>query len=436
MHCRRTRDRIAVCALLVSMTLSGCGGGGGNAPGSAAPPIVPNAGPQGAETPLAASDFTNAVGLNLHMTYVGSPYDTEFDTWSPLLVSSGVKHVRDAICPYALSWCRGIESVRLKHLAAAGIHVDFLTSLAQPFSYVQSYIATMDVADTIEAFEGPNECDVSPDCGAWQGVEAQWQQELFALSTPSITVIGPSMVTQQGYASLGNLSAYMNVGNIHDYIGSAPPESSIGAASHLSWAAAMSGGKPVWCTEVNYSTDPTYADNGVPQVVQERYLPRLLLEHLRLGIKRTYIYQLFDYGKDGGAYMGLLNSKYAPKPAWTRLLQLMQTFRDDGASPRTPLTYALTGDSSGALHHLLFQRSDGTFVLALWLAQSVYDAQTHAVLTPGQETVHVGVPASVASATLMQYRDNGALGNSVLTPSAGVLNVPVSPLVSILEFKT
>jgi hypothetical protein len=433
----RARSGIAACALFVSIALSGCGGGGsGGVSQPGAPPVISNAPVQGPETPLAASDFTDSIGINLHMTYVTSPYDVDFDKWSPTLIASGIKHVRDAICPYALAWCQSVESVRINQLAAAGIHTDFLTSMAQQFTYVQSYATTMDVASAAEAFEGPNECDVSPDCNAWQSVEAAWQQQLFSLAAPPVTIIGPSMVTQQGYASLGNLSAYLNVGNIHDYVGTDLPESALGAPSHLTWAVAMSGNKPVWCTEFDYSTDPTFANNGVPQVVQERYLPRLLIEHLRLGIKRTYIYQLFDFGADGGAYMGVLNSNYSPKPAWTRLLQLMQVFRDDGTSPRAALAYTLAGDNTGTLDHLLFQRSDGTYLLVLWLAQQIYDSVTRAVLTPSTETLQVTLPASVTGATLLQFRDYGALNQSELTPSNGVLIVPVGPLISILEFRT
>lgn len=432
----RARSGIAACALFVSIALSGCGGGGGGISQSAAPPVISNAPVQGSETPLAASDFTDSIGVNLHMTYVTSPYDVDFDKWSPTLIASGIKHVRDAICPYAFAWCQGVESVRINQLAAAGVHTDFLTSMAQTFTYVQSYAQMMNVAPAAEAYEGPNECDVSPDCNAWQSVEAAWQQQLFTLAVAPVTIIGPSMVTQQGYASLGNLSAYLNVGNIHDYVGTDLPESANGAASHLMWATAMSGNKPVWSTEVNYSTDPTFANNGVPQVVQERYLPRLLFEHLRLGIKRTYIYQLFDFGADGGAYMGMLDSNYAPKPAWTRLLQLMQLFHDGGTSPRTALAYTIAGENTGTLDHLLFQRSDRSYLLVLWLAQRIYDPSTHTVLTPSTEKLQVTLPASVTGATLLQFGDYGVLNQSTLTPSNGVLIVPVGPLIAILEFQT
>ena len=435
MHRVRAHGSFAAGALLVSIPLAGCGGGGGSSAQSVAPPVISIAPQNGAETPLAASDFTDSIGINLHLTYDGSPYDVDFDKWSPVLIGSGITHARDAICPSPFAWCQSVESVRVNRLAAAGIRTDFLTSMQQPFPYVQSYLTTMEVASAAEAFEGPNECDVSPDCGSWQNSEVAWQQQLYTLAAPPLTIIGPSMTSQQGYAELGNLSAYLDVGNIHDYVGTNPPEASIGAATHLAWAAAASGSKPVWSTEFNYSTDPTYANNGVPQVVQESYLPRLLFEHLRLGIRRTYIYQLFDYGADGGAYMGLLNADYTPKPAWTRLLQLLQLFHDDAASPRLPLAYELNGDATHTLDRLLFQRSDGTYLLVFWLAEPVYDAATHTVLTPSTETVSVALPSTVTSATLVQFGDYGKVDNSVQTSANGTLRVPAGPRISILEFR-
>lgn len=431
------RRSLVLALSIFSLVLVSCGGGAGTPAVQSALPPIALAPVNGSETPLAAAAFGDAIGVNLHLSYAGSPYDTDFEKWSPILMQSGIKHIRDAICPQSrVAWCQSIESPRLNTLATAGIRTDLLTALDEPFSYVGSYGAAMNVSAATEAFEGPNECDVSLDCPRnWQSLEPAWQQQLFALAAPGVTILGPSMVTAQGYAALGDLSAFMNAGNIHDYIAAGPPEAAIGAATHLLWAAATSGSKPVWSTEVNYSTDPSYADNGVPQIVQERYLPRLLLEHLRLGVMRTYIYQLFDFGPDGGKYMGLLNADYTPKPAWTRIGQLLRFFEDTGPSPRRPLTYTMRGDASGTLDHLLFQRSDGTYVLALWLAKPIYDPASHAVLSAAGESIALSLPATVSSASLVRFLDNGDVQTTPLEGSAGAFSVPVSPLVSVLEFR-
>lgn len=383
------------------------------------------------ETPLASSAFVDSIGVNLHMTYGGTPYDVDFAKWAPILSASGIRHVRDAICTNTLTFCRGVVSTRLNQLYDAGMRVDLLTSLKDSAQYDASYAQTMGLQG-VEAVEGPNECDAGLYCPSnWKSIEAAWQKAIYAFGSPTVTVIGPSMVTQAGYAAFGDLSASMDVGNIHDYVGPQPPETVSGLQHHLQWVGAMSGSKPVWATEVGYSTD----SKNVPKVVQERYIPRALLENLRSGVARTYVYQLFDYGTDDGAYMGLLNADYTPKPAWTRLEQLIAFFKDHGTSPRAPLAYAIRNDALNALHHVMFQRSDGTYLLAMWLATSTYDASTHSVLQPSEETVSVALPTSVTSATQTQFLDGGVEKSVQLSVSGGLVSVPISSLVSVLEFK-
>lgn len=427
--------RAMLAVLLGSAMLTACGGGAGT-PNVPLPPNESRA--PTAEVPLSASAFGDSIGLNLHMTYVVGAYDTDFAQWAPILAASGIKHVRDAICPTAIDvhWCIGTESARVNQLASSGVKFDLLTSMSDPFPYVASYASTMGVSGAVEAYEGPNECDASGICpNDWRSAEGPWQQQLYTLKSPGVTIVAPSMTSAQGYAALGNLAAFADEGNIHDYAATQQPEAAIAAPLHLQWVAAMTGNDPVWCTEDGYNTDPTYANNGVPQVVQERYLPRILFEHLRLGVARTYIYQFFDFGPDGGGNMGLLNADYTPKPSWTRLQQLMRVFADSSPAPRTPLTYSLRGDVAGTLDHLLFQRSNGAYMLVLWLAQPVYDASSRTVLPITSEDVTITLPSSAASATLTAFGDNGSIGTESLTSTNGSFQAAVRTTVSVLEFR-
>ena len=427
-------------SLLCALVLASCGGGSHaivpstttSNPERRRPTPMPSSTPI-TETPLALSSFDQSVGINTHMMYITTPYVDDYSVWSPLLFASRIKHVRDQICPQVeTSWCINVYAGRIRELASHGIHTDFLTTPKDSASWVDSYVSTLGVADGTEAFEGWNECDVSRQCGSWQTTEAAWQRHLYTLKSPGVTIIGPSMATSLGYSLLGNLSTSMDVGNIHDYPQNNYPEAAGVTPARLSWVRATSGNDPVWSTEDNYSTDPTYANYGVPEVVQERYLSRILMEHLRLGVMRTYIYQLFDYGPDAGQYMGLLHADYTAKPAWTRLDQLMGYLDDAGTSPRTPLRYSLSGDASGALHHLLFQRSDGTYTLALWIAKSVYSSSSHTILAPTSETVTVSLPTTFGSATIRHFNDYGQIADEQLTGAAGVFRVPVSSLISVM----
>ncbi len=387
-----------------------------------------------AEVPLASRAFIDSVGVNLHMTYRGTPYDVDFSKWAPMLKASGITHVREGVCSSNVSWCRNVYVPRLNELAVAGISAELSTSLEDRAQYDASYVRTMGLKN-VDAFEGPNECDSGVFCPTdWKSVEGAWQKTLYALRTPAIAIIGPSMISQSGYSSLGNLSVFMDVGNIHDYTGQEPPEAlNGGPTEHLEWAGAMSGGKPVWVTEMGYATN----SSGVPASVAAHYITRALFEDLRVGVMRTYIYQLFDYGTDGGATMGLLTADYTPKPAWTQLKQLLAFFKDAGSSPRTPLTYQIQKDSRGTLHHVLFQRSDGTYVLVMWLAGSLYDTKHQSTLGIKSEMVRVVLPSTVTSAIQTHFMDDGTTqSSSPIPPSNGTVSVTVTSVVSALTFKT
>jgi hypothetical protein len=113
----------------------------------------------------------------------------------------------------------------------------------------------------------------------------------------------------------------------------------------------------------------------------------------------------------------------------------MHLFADGAPAPRTPLAYSVTGDTSGTLDQVLFQRADGSYMLAFWLAQPVYDPSSRAVLPIASEPVSVRLPASVASATLTAYGDNGTVATSTLTGTSGSYPVPARSTVSVLEFR-
>ncbi len=422
----RYKDVLSLFVLVLLATCHGCSGS------SFAVPVSHQSTAMATETPLAAAAFGDSIGVNLHLTYGGTPYDTDFSKWSPILISSGIKHVREGVCTSSLSWCRDVVSARLNTLGDGGITAELSTSLKDSAQYDAAYVTTMGLRH-VDGFEGPNECDSGIFCPAdWQNVEGTWQKTIFSFASPNVTIIGPSMVSQAGYACLGDLSGYMNVGNLHDYPGADPPETlNGGPTEHEQWAAAMSGSKPFWVTETGYATDAS----GVPPVVQERYITRTFFEDLRLGIMRTYIYQLFDYGPDAGAHMGLLNADYSAKPAFTQLKQLLAFFKDNGSSLQKQLTYEIQGDTRGTLHHVLFQRSDGTYALAMWLADPVYDAKKHSVMDVTSEAVRVVLPGTVASATQTLFADDGTTKSQPpLGVSEGTVSVMVTSVVSVLTF--
>ena len=79
-------------------------------------------------------------------------------------------------------------------------------------------------------------------------------------------------------------------------------------------------------TEIGYTTDPSNKQ-GIPEDVEAKYMPRLILEQILHEIRRTYIYELIDVGpkvSKNDAAFGLVRNDGTPKPAFNALKNLIQ----------------------------------------------------------------------------------------------------------------
>ena len=149
-------------------------------------------------------------------------------------------------------------------------------------------------------------------------------------------------------------------------------------------------GMPVMTTETGYQTDLTLSQS-IPEDVAARYVPRIFLEQWLRGIQRTYLYELIDLppgGSPADSAFGLLHSDFSSKPAYLALMNLLHLLADPGPSFTTkPFGFVLTGDLS-AVHHVLFEKRNGTFYLAIWVEQPAYDVdQKQAIPVPVQPVV-------------------------------------------------
>jgi hypothetical protein len=442
---------VTAAAIIIS-SFSGCGGPSAGSSTSLFGLSASNSAAV-SETPLPASLFNDSVGVALHLPYAETPWDSDFARWSATLLASPIKHVRDGFCfgGAANSFCTGTWLQRWKSIAAAGIATDVVTEPSMGWDSAcngtcfRDYTARLGIdLRSIDAYEGPNECDEPNNCKAYGSATvsaaftvASWTPLLWTLRSPGKAVYGPAMAFPRGYTQFGTLSQYMDFGSIHDYPGDTYPEDNV-VPSWQTGAAAMSGALPLVSTEIGYNTDPTFTNHGVSQLAQERYIPRILFTHLYYGIKRTYLYELFDYpaGAGQGQDFGLLNADYSPKPAWTRLMQLMQYFQDAGLPQPVPLAYGLSGDDgSGKLYHLLFQRSDRTYLLVLWLGTPLWNSATHTDTAPRRENVSITLPKTPTSALLTQFKDHGEIATASVNPLQRTITVDVTSLVSVLSFR-
>jgi hypothetical protein len=348
------------------------------------------------EAASSAAAFVDSIGINVHFSYWPTPYGKRFADYAPLLERSGIKHVRDGVVMGQKRVC-----AEDRELAAHGVRFTYIT---QPERTSADLVTWADcVGNAIEAYEAPNEYDIShpktdPD---WIATVRTFQKNLYgwvksAPSLRSLPVIGPSLTSQQAFASVGDLSAYLDYGNMHDYFGGHEPGTpGWGANGYGSIAynqrvaAAVSGTKPIVATETGYGTEN--ASGNVTEAVQAAYVPRMFLDSFAAGVPRTFEYELLDEGNPPYDKLGLIDADIKPKPAFDALSHMIALL-DHGspsAHPRVPLE--VEGDTGG-IRHLLLATSDRRCYLAVWQEAPSDEPKTRLPLpVPTRNvTVHVG----------------------------------------------
>jgi hypothetical protein len=354
-----------------------------------------------AVTPGSATAFADSVGVNVHLSYFDTAYN-DFTTLKQKLLDSGIRRIRDSACAGCVE-----QQNRLLALGAAGVKADFIMrqpgspdSMASLVGLVAGRLRSM-----VASVEGANEFDLSGQAD-WTGKLRSWQQDLYTRvkadpRLAGVPVLGPSLVWSQDYAAAGDLSQYMDCGNIHPYSGGAVPTASL--AGNLASLKITSSAKPVCATEAGYTNAVATTGGHLPasEKAAAAYVPRLFLDFFSRGVRSTYLYELVDErpdpsNRDAEQHFGLLRSDYSEKPAFTTLKRLLQLVRPDQQATPAALRYTATGPSD--LRQLLLQQDAHHQVLVLWRDLSVYDPSARQDLSPRNQnvTVNFGQPVSRA----------------------------------------
>lgn len=409
------------------------------------------AGRAGAEKAVSADAFVDSVGINVHLHSRDTSYGN-FPRVQQALKDLQIRHVRDGLID--TTWKEYYD--RHNQLGRAGIKGIFITSPDQGEQLLLDYPRRM--KDSFEGYEAPNEYDQRHD-EHWpvtmssflgrldQGVKSD-------SATSRFPVIGPSLTRQDSYARLRGLCSF-DYANLHNYFAGRNPGTRGwgsngygGIPWNLSNVGTLCPGKPVITTETGYQTEPD-SKQGIPEEVAAKYVPRIFLEQWLRGIKRTYLYELIDLPSarpSGDSGFGLLRTDYSPKPAYSVLVNLLRLLVDPGPAFATQdLGFKLTGDLSD-VHHLLLQKRNGVFYLALWVEASSYDIDgkrgisvpTHHVIIQNDKEVGMRQHVFNKSGALQTLSlDNGVkheveVGDSVTVleiddgrPAAPLMNPPV-----------
>lgn len=381
-----------------------------------------------------ADRFVDAVGVNVHLHYDHTAYKEQFGQIKQRLLELGVRHVRDGLID--TTW-EGYYD-RHNELGDAGIKGTFITSFDQSLELMASYPSR--VSRSFEAYEAPNEPDRSKDPRWVEKLRATMYRlgELRQIASVShFPIIGPSLTFEASYAQVGDLSAYYDSANLHNYLaGRHPGTKGWGDAGYgsIDWnlrlARGTAGGKPVVTTEVGYQDHPGIEDS-VPQEVVARYMPRLLIEQYRAGIHRTFIYELCDFDHSGN--YGLLYPDTSPKPSFHAVKALLNLLADPGA-PYTavPLDYHLDGDA-GSVRHMAFQKRDGTYYLALWVEEPMYDVPRRLTMAVEPREVTVVLPRDMRLTRAYHWQPDGTVAMAPAHDTLLHLRLRIDDRLSIAE---
>jgi hypothetical protein len=361
------------------------------------------------ETPTrSAAAFHDSVGVSTHVVY----YSTAYGNWEALLTrleELGVRHLRDGTYANpAPQWRkfneRYYESV--EYAADRGFRFNFgLGNPGYEAGTLDQLIAVVGgrLRRAAEAVEGPNEFDHFVGGRRWPKRLAAYSRALYrkVKAHPSLSklpVVGPSLVQAEGPRRVGDLSPWLDVGNIHPYAGGAAPRPSWVAADRER-VAPLSGPKPVWATEAGFH-NAVNARDGQPPVSERAgaiYTLRTVLEHFRAGINRTYLYEAVDFWPDPRRRnpnwnFGLLRNDMTPKPAFTALKNLLSLAGDEPrrGGPRPLRVGVRTGARD--VRRLVLQKADGSHLVILWRLASVWDRDRRVPQGVRERPVAVSIP--------------------------------------------
>lgn len=379
-------------------------------------------------TAIRAADFLRTLGVQTHMAYTdNSPFGN--DAWcraalgylNPKGVGSGLYIVRDD--PSA-------PMDRMLAMGKDGYRFDLYCGYNSPANNGANHnlgpMQQVVNAGYAALLEGPLEvdnegwglavrgCSYTALSGRtyndWQAAVAM-QMDLYSTFYGKVPVALWSLANPgdgsanspavQAASQLGtSVGAIADWGNVHFYPHNGnPPITELPGT--IQQETGYTSGKPFAITETGFND--LNANDGTnywgSQYSNACYTMNLYLDAFQFGSRLTVYYELFDdlvnssAGSNFEDYWGLFLGDGSPKQSAVALRNMVSVLSDTGAAARTfragSLNYSIAGLPSNGRSQL-FQRSDGAFIVAVWVDANIFPGG-RASAAPGQNlTVNLG----------------------------------------------
>jgi hypothetical protein len=411
-------------------------------------------GPDVVSQAASANSFVESIGINTHVNYDNTAYGNYAGLVKPSLLYLGVRHIRDGLADdnFMLNPYRDLHNEGIKLTGLVPYKTESMAALIAMIKMQR---------DVLEAVEGPNETD--------EFTQFTYQGQSFPKGTiafmkdfyPAIkndpnlrdlpvlqtTLAFPGKALNDGTraSSLGDLSAYADYGNSHNYFSFGEAPSSGIKNDHLPLNSSITPGKPMMSSEGGYQMGDGDGYKGTwddgqsapfSEDVHGRYILRYALEQYRLGYERSFIYELLDSDQP---QWGLFRADGTPKPAAYGLGSMIKILSEanwDNASKNwvvpdfTPgrLKYSLAGAPS-SIHTLLLQKSDGRFYLIIWNEITNWDSVTGTPVLPANVSATLKINEAIRQTRIFLPLMQGTVATVAGTSTTIPLSIPDQPLI-------
>jgi hypothetical protein len=360
-------------------------------------------------TPEGVSTFLQSLGINIHLSYTGTPYYGQPQSVISALQYLGINTVRDQPPAYTSDPTTAAAD---DALAAAGVQFDALLVSSGPVDVTDTLTTTAAFEQTypgsIAAVEGPNEVNASPvtyegitDTYAasvqvtqdlWAGV--QNDSSLQAIPVYALTLSDGITGVRAAEAQLGDLAPYVTYGNAHVY---ACCSNNVWDEDMPHWLPIFdqdTPGMPMVITETGYATVPSNVD----ELSAAKYNLNTCFEDALNGLVGTYLYELVDENASAtdtnpGDYYGEFHNDWSPKVGATAIHNLTTILQSAGSgTASSTLTYTVTGLPATGRTFLL--GSSTALDLAIWIDATVYDPTSATDIAAAAYSVTVNLGAT------------------------------------------